>query len=182
MQDSGNSFANALELPQWYAEAFMAECKAVVTALLTHWSYDSLAPNHWYHNCQLILAYRHHMATKIWVNIGSGNSLLPDGTKPLPETMLTDHQWSPVTFILGQFHKGCHNHQSLKSIWKYISKISFKFPRGQWVKLPSPDHPNACMSEKSTSIFVVQHQSEIRVQIRSNQYSYIIEGIWDCIR
>ena len=25
------------------------------------------------------------MATKIWVNIGSGNGLLPDGTKPLPE-------------------------------------------------------------------------------------------------
>ena len=40
------------------------------------------------------------MATEIWVNIGSGNGLLPDGTKPLPEPMLTDHQWSPVTFII----------------------------------------------------------------------------------
>ena len=29
------------------------------------------------------------------VNIGSGYGLLPDGTKPLPEPMLTDHQWSP---------------------------------------------------------------------------------------
>ena len=29
------------------------------------------------------------MAAKIWVNIGSGNGLLPDGTKPLPEAMLT---------------------------------------------------------------------------------------------
>ena len=28
---------------------------------------------------------------KIWVNIGSGNGLLPDGTKPLPEPMLTDY-------------------------------------------------------------------------------------------
>ena len=37
--------------------------------------------------------------------------------------MLTDHQWSPATFILGQFHKRYLNHQSL----------SFKFPRGQWV-------------------------------------------------
>ena len=35
------------------------------------------------------------MATEIWVNIGSGNGLLPDGTKPLPEPMLSDHQWSP---------------------------------------------------------------------------------------
>ena len=36
------------------------------------------------------------MATEIWVNIGSGNGLLPDGTKSLPEPMLTDHQWSPA--------------------------------------------------------------------------------------
>ena len=32
------------------------------------------------------------MATQIWVNDGSGNGLLPDGTKPLPEPMLTYHQ------------------------------------------------------------------------------------------
>ena len=44
------------------------------------------------------------MVTEIWVNIGSGNGLLPDGTKPLHEPMLTDQQWSPVTFILRQFH------------------------------------------------------------------------------
>ena len=29
------------------------------------------------------------MATQIWVNIGSGNGLVPDGTKPLSEPMLT---------------------------------------------------------------------------------------------
>ena len=33
-----------------------------------------------------------YMVTKIWVNIGSGNGLVPDGTKPLPEPMLTYHQ------------------------------------------------------------------------------------------
>ena len=52
------------------------------------------------------------------VNIGSGNSLLPDGTKPLPEPMLTGHPWSSVTFTEGQFHKQCLDHQSLKSVWK----------------------------------------------------------------
>ena len=36
------------------------------------------------------------MATEIWVNIGLGNGLLPDGTKPLPEPMLTDHQSSDI--------------------------------------------------------------------------------------
>ena len=34
------------------------------------------------------------MAIAIWINIGSGNGLLPDGTKPLPEPMLTE--WSSV--------------------------------------------------------------------------------------
>ena len=33
-----------------------------------------------------------------WVNIDSGNDLLPDGTKPLPEPMLTCHQWGSVAF------------------------------------------------------------------------------------
>ena len=65
---------------------------------------------------------------EIWVNIGSGNVLLPDGTKPLPEPKLTDHQWSPVTFILGQFHKSCLNHQSLNLLKNYISKFHSNFP------------------------------------------------------
>ena len=38
------------------------------------------------------------METGIYVNIGSGNGLLPDGTKPLPESMLTNGQWSVVAF------------------------------------------------------------------------------------
>ena len=44
------------------------------------------------------------MATEIWVNIGSGNDLLTDDTKPLPGPMLTDHDWSSVIFMLEQFH------------------------------------------------------------------------------
>ena len=30
------------------------------------------------------------MATEIWVNIGSGNGLLPDGTKPLHKRYLNE--------------------------------------------------------------------------------------------
>ena len=44
--------------------------------------------------------------------------LVADDTKPSPEPMLTDHQWSQLTFILGQFHKRCLNHQLLKSLGK----------------------------------------------------------------
>ena len=68
------------------------------------------------------------MVTEIWVNIGSGNGLLPDGTKPLPEPILTDHQQSPVTFILGQFNKRHLNHQSLKSVWKLCLEFHSNFP------------------------------------------------------
>ena len=39
------------------------------------------------------------MATVILDNIGSGNGLLPDGTKPLPEPMLTSNP-------IGNFNDG----------------------------------------------------------------------------
>ena len=42
--------------------------------------------------------------TQIWVNIGSGNGLLPYGTKPLPEPMLTYHQRCSLAFTWEQSH------------------------------------------------------------------------------
>ena len=41
----------------------------------------------------------------ILVNIGLGNGLFPDGTKPLPEPILIYHQWECVAFTWGQFHR-----------------------------------------------------------------------------
>ena len=38
-----------------------------------------------------------------WLNTGSGDGLLPDGTKPLPEPMLTCHKWGLMAFIWWQF-------------------------------------------------------------------------------
>ena len=35
----------------------------------------------------------------MWVNIGSNNGLLADGTKPLLKPMLAYHQWCPIAFI-----------------------------------------------------------------------------------
>ena len=61
------------------------------------------------------------------------NGLLPDGTKPLPEPMLTDYQWSPVTFILGKFHKRCLNRQSLKSMWKLHIQNLIQISQGQMI-------------------------------------------------
>ena len=75
-----------------------------------------------------------HMVAYIWVNTGSGNGLLPDCSMPLPEPMLTYHQWSPVTFIWGQFHKRHHlRNQSIELVENHlhVSWISFKSARGQ---------------------------------------------------
>ena len=54
------------------------------------------------------------------INIGSGNGWLPDGTKLLPEPLLTYQQSCPVTFIWGQFHESCQSHWSWKGIWKLV--------------------------------------------------------------
>ena len=43
----------------------------------------------------------------ILVNIGSGNGLVPDGTKPLPEPL------SPVAFTFGHFYCKYSKHQSV---------------------------------------------------------------------
>ena len=64
------------------------------------------------------------------VNIGPGNGLLPDGTKPLPETMLTYHQWSLVTITWAQFHKRYFSHHLLKLTWKLLFKNVIQTSRG----------------------------------------------------
>ena len=62
---------------------------------LSHWSkfhWIIMQAAKWYSSeTSLTEAKWCHMVTHIWVNIGSGNGLLPDGTKPLPAPMLTSH-------------------------------------------------------------------------------------------
>ena len=49
------------------------------------------------------------MVSQNLINIGSDNGLSPDGSKPLPVPMLTNHQLDLVAFI-------CHQFCSLKVI------------------------------------------------------------------
>ena len=58
------------------------------------------------------------MATKILVNFGSVNGLLPGGTKPLPEPMLTNDQWGSVALTWDQFHRKISRYQFVKWVWK----------------------------------------------------------------
>ena len=67
------------------------------------------------------------------VNIGSVNGLFPDRTKPLPESMLTNHHWGTVASIWGQFHS---------KYPRYLPVIEFgngydygHISREQWVKI-----------------------------------------------
>ena len=66
----------------------------------------------------------------------SGNGLVPDGTKPLPGTILTYHQWYIVAFTWRQFHREMLKISNHKTTFEkntfYITEPS---PRGQWVKV-----------------------------------------------
>ena len=66
------------------------------------------------------------MVTDIWVNLGSGNGLMPDGTKPLPEAMLINHEWGPVA--KAKFHREWANADllSIDPLGKYFSEIIIK--------------------------------------------------------
>ena len=75
------------------------------------------------------------ISRQIWVNIGSGNGLLPGGNKLLPKPMLIYHQQDPVTFIRGKFRQRYLNHISHKNIaWKLLILNFIQISQGQWVK------------------------------------------------
>ena len=84
-------------------------------------------------HCGLVMPY----GDRVLCQLGSGNGLLPDGTKPLPEPMLTHYQWDSVTY----------RHQPL-NLTSTVCKIPMKSPRGQWVSWDIPSNlwyqPHLC--------------------------------------
>ena len=78
----------------------------------------------------LIVAKCCPMATVILDNIGSGNGLLPVGTKPLPEPMLTYHHKGILTFIRGQFHNRDLTFKSLKLVWNPLVSHFIRISQG----------------------------------------------------
>ena len=99
--------------------------KIPVTMLRHCVTMSHLAVSLFARNCSVIhlcflnnLATAAATATYIWVNIGSGNGLLLDGIKPIPEPIFTPHVWGPVSFIWGQFRNKYLIYKSLKLAWK----------------------------------------------------------------
>ena len=135
MQNYSNSTANALELLQsCTCHLHVAENIIYLEALNnalecpTHlyFIFNSMWPSD--------TIWRHRS-----VNTGSGNGLLPDGTKPLPQPMLTYHQRGSVAFSWEQFHRKCSRYQFVKWVWNYnFLKIISTFPRDQWVNSMCP--------------------------------------------
>ena len=68
-----------------------------------------------------------------WVNIGSGNGLLPDGTKPLPEPMLTQ----VITEVLWHLHDtiSCGEILNLSVLDEFEN---YKSPKDQQVNSLAP--------------------------------------------
>ena len=76
------------------------------------------------------------MPTQIWVNIGSGNSLLPNGTKPLPKVLRNSpegyftgntediYPWNELDIdITSQGPMGQHNPRGIYNTSSQLSPI-----------------------------------------------------------
>ena len=73
---------------------------------------------------------RHRSRSILLHNIIISYGLLHDGTKPLPELMLTDNQRGLVAFSWGQFHRKCPRYISLLWVWKLLIQHSSHISQG----------------------------------------------------
>ena len=96
------------------------------------------------------------MATKICVNIVSGNGLWYDGTNRLPESILTYHQWGVLGINLRAISPETPPPLITKTSFKfYFTEISFNSPRGQLVKsLELQGFNFPCLYNRAVSYFV----------------------------
>ena len=85
------------------------------------WEYNSFLSSIWiyhiwYAKCQPFCLGLSVVAW--WYGaIGSSNDLLLDGTKPLPEPVMTNHQWVFMVLNSDLFHKQCSGYWFLKWVW-----------------------------------------------------------------
>ena len=80
------------------------------------------------------------MVTWIWFNICSGNGLLLDGTKPLPEPVLTYYQSGSVAFnwgkiLLAVFKIWLHKRVQISLFWNHCHVFhgNNQFIPAQWI-------------------------------------------------
>ena len=108
------------------------------------------------------------MPTYIGVNNDSGNSLLSDDTKLLPETMLNYSQRDLLAFSWGQCHRNCSRYHSLQKclklhIWKYhqTSNISHTLEVNTIVYHSDVAEVSPVGAAPTTSSFSTQHMASM---------------------
>ena len=96
------------------------------------------------------------MATWILVNTGSGNGLLPDGTKPLPEPVLTyhdndnDNEYVLLPCSIYKYNiTNIHIRNIFCNIW---NKIHWKIMHGKMGSKPWLMCPNICYTSKNQRV------------------------------
>ena len=81
------------------------------------------------------------MTTPIWVNIGSGNGLLPDDIKEhvlsiiFSDPLLASYQWGSLALTWEQFHTEYPSYYSVQCVGHYTFENAATPTRGHWVKL-----------------------------------------------
>ena len=63
----------------------------------------------------------------------SDGGMLPDGAKPLPDPVVTDHLWSFATFIAGQFPNNAHDIYSWYEFGNHNVQIIAAPLTAQWI-------------------------------------------------
>ena len=71
------------------------------------------------------------MAIGIWVNIGSGHGLIPDGTQILPELILiSEVMWHPPASVYTANAQATVLYNQFKN-WTF--EITATYPMGKWI-------------------------------------------------
>ena len=83
------------------------------------------------HVLDWVMPQWHHIGTHIWVNMSSGNGLMPDDTKPLCNSVFINCKGYLVIFTFGQYAEETHPWYEFQN---YLFKITDTSPIGQWVK------------------------------------------------
>ena len=100
------------------------------------------------------------------VNIGSGNSVLSGGTKPLHNMMLTNYQWNLVAFAWRQFHRKRSRYH-----WYECNNYSFKIERHTLGPM------RGCQNIYSQTCWILVH-NEANAWICHVNHSLHIEARW----
>ena len=69
----------------------------------------------------------------VWINFGSSDGVLPDGTKPWPIPMLTYQLWVSGIFAWEKFKSERLRYHSAFWVWKPYFKCTAISLRAQWV-------------------------------------------------